>query len=221
MTPYLRRRRPWAAFGALVVFGWGCEQDSSTGSGPGAVTVRDSAGVVIVEHGPLVVEDSTSWYADHDREVVIGREHGDPQELFGRLAGFVRLGDGRIIVGDGIGPHLRVFAPDGMFSETVGRAGSGPGEFINLSGVRAFRGDSVVVVDFEGGRWSVLGPDSRFVRHQFPTVRGWDRPGRAQSSLASSATGRRSWASHVHGREARSASTPGTRFVLKPSTPIS
>ena len=36
---------------------------------------------------------------------------------------------------------------------------------------------SVVVVDFERGRWSVLGPEGRFVRHQFPTVRGWDRPG--------------------------------------------
>lgn len=139
--------------------------------------MRDSAGVVIVEHGPLTVEDSTTWYADLDREVVIGREEGEPDELFGRVAGFVRLGDGRIMVGDGIGPSVRIFSSDGTFSETVGRAGSGPGEFVNLSGVRAFRGDSVVVVDFEGGRWSVLGPDGRFVRHQFPTLRGWDRPG--------------------------------------------
>ncbi len=148
---------------------------------PGAVLVLDSAGVVIVEHGPLVVEDSTSWVAGFDRAVTIGREEGDPDALIGRVAGFVPLPGGRFMVGDGIGPRVRIFGPDGAFLETVGRPGPGPGEFLNLVGVRAFRGDSVLVMDFEGGRWSILGPDGRFVRHQWPTVAGWDRPGSSPS----------------------------------------
>lgn len=78
-------------FGVLVLFCLGCEGESSSGLEPGAVSVRDSAGVVIVEHGPLVVQDSTSWHADLDGQVMIGREEGDPDELFGRVAGFVRL----------------------------------------------------------------------------------------------------------------------------------
>lgn len=181
MIPSLPHRSAWAALAVLFSLCVGCERDRSSGLEPGAVSVRDSAGVVVVEHGPLLVEDSTSWIADVDREIRFGREHGEPDELFGRLAGFVRLSDGRVLVGDGMGDRLRMFAPDGRFTETVGRPGEGPGEFANLVGVRSFRGDSVVVVDFEGGRWSILGPDGRFVRHQYPAVRGWDRPGSSPS----------------------------------------
>ena len=176
MTPSLPHRSAWPPLAVLFLVCGGCQPDYPSDIGPD-VSVRDSAGVVIVEHGTLVVEDSTSWSAELDREVQFGREDGDPDELFGRVAGFVRLSDGRVLVGDGMGDRIRVFAPDGRLTETVGRSGEGPGEFTNLVGVRSFRGDSVVVVDFEGLRWSVLGPNGRFVRHQYPEVAGWNRPG--------------------------------------------
>ncbi len=57
--------------------------------------------------------------------------------------------DGVIAVADG--QRIMVFGHDGKLQQQIGRAGTGPGEFLSLSGV-AFSGDSLLVVDDAGAQ---------------------------------------------------------------------
>jgi hypothetical protein len=158
----------------MAVLVSGCERPDGESEAP-AVSVRDSAGVTIVEHSRLARSDSTGWWIDEEASVQIGLEEGPAELLFGRVAGFNRMRDGRFAVGDAMGPWVRIYDPDGTLSETIGGPGEGPGEFINFSALHSYAGDSLLVVDYEGGRWTVLDPEGGFVRSWRPTVRGWTR----------------------------------------------
>ncbi|HET7464424.1 MAG TPA: hypothetical protein VFJ82_24405 [Longimicrobium sp.] len=58
---------------------------------------------------------------------------------------------GNVYVGDQWA--VKVFAPDGTLLRTVGRRGSGPGEFQGIASVAVIPGDSLFV--FDGGSWRV------------------------------------------------------------------
>ena len=62
------------------------------------------------------------------------------------------------------GANPKVFAADGRFVRDLGRRGEGPGEFMEVAHLSRLPGDSLLVIDSELQRASVLGPDMRFVR---------------------------------------------------------
>ena len=64
-----------------------------------------------------------------------------------------------------VGSEIQVFHPDGTFSRTIGRDGSGPGEFRHISFLHPGPGDSIWAFDLSG-RVSILSPDLRFIRSQ-------------------------------------------------------
>jgi hypothetical protein len=105
-----------------------------------------------------------SWVVDSVPRVRIGQTDGPPEYLFGKVVGAVRLNDGRIVIADGQTNQLRFFDSAGVFIETTGRRGQGPGEFENFSSLFLTVGDSIVVTDYEGSRYHVLDPDGQFVR---------------------------------------------------------
>lgn len=129
------------------------------------MSVRDSAGVEIVENSALGAWSSGSAWMVADTPVVsIGGDDGDSTTLFSRVQNVVRLADGRIVVTDFGSRQLRFYAADGRFIKSTGRPGAGPGEFNWLGAARRTDGDSLIVWDQDNGRLSVFDSAGRLAR---------------------------------------------------------
>ena len=125
------------------------------------VTVRDSAGVRIVEHAAAATP-AERWTID----LAIATEYAMPEgeaPLF-RMSGALRLEDGRVVVADAGNRRLVEFAADGSLLSTFGRQGDGPGEFRNIQVLHPWIGDSLVVWDDRSRRISVITPEATFAR---------------------------------------------------------
>jgi len=91
-------------------------------------------------------------------EVVIGELDGAPAYVFGQIAGLELDPVGRLLVVDQSERELRIFDTGGTHLLTVGRRGSGPGEFQRPDYVRATRDGRIVVRD-QPFRFSVFSHD--------------------------------------------------------------
>lgn len=128
-----------------------------------APVVRDSAGVRIVENARPAWGEGEGWRLSPEPLVDVGLAEGDAAYQFGRVAGALRLDDGRIVVADGQANELRWFDATGRHLKTAGRKGGGPGEFDGLHAVLRLPGDSVAAWEWSH-RLSVFGPGGDFVR---------------------------------------------------------
>ena len=91
----------------------------------------------------------------------IGTAGGDPNYQFGQISGIAELSDGRLAVLDAQAQHLRIFSADGMHLRTIGRAGSGPGEFgLGAGPVLIGPGDSIYVPDVSNQRLNKFTPEA-------------------------------------------------------------
>ena len=141
-----------------IIVACGGESDLRRG-----VTVRDSAGIRIVENMAPSWDEVTAWRLSTDPSLDIGVAEGDPNyELFG-VSSVVRLNDGRIAIANA-SSELRFFDQNGIYLRTVGRRGGGPGEFESISWVRRFRGDSLAVYDSRLNRISIFDGGGAFGR---------------------------------------------------------
>jgi hypothetical protein len=125
--------------------------------------VRDSAGVRIVENVRGAWGAGEGWRVAPEPRVDIGVAEGAAAYQFGRVAGALRLDDGRIVVADGQANELRYFDAQGRHLKTAGRTGGGPGEFQGMMHLLRLPGDSVAAWEWTG-RLSVFGPAGEFVR---------------------------------------------------------
>jgi len=133
-------------------------------AGGAGVTVRDSAGIEIVENSSPKWKDGTGWRLGYTPEVDIGvLEGADAYQLF-QVRDTKRLSDGRIVVANGGTSELRFYDSDGTYLASSGREGGGPGEFQQLGWMRTFGGDSLMVYDFSLGRMSVFDDRGTFGR---------------------------------------------------------
>lgn len=108
-------------------------------------------------------------------ETEIGALQGDPREIFSSVSGLAADDEGRILAIDRDTKELRFYAADGTFLTAVGRDGKGPGEYTAPNGLELLPSDSLLVVDQEGARYTVLGPDGGFgrtIQRQLPFY-GW------------------------------------------------
>jgi hypothetical protein len=94
----------------------------------------------------------------------IGALEGDPAYLFGTIIDVDAGADGRIYVLDLQANELRIFDSTGVHLSTSGAAGEGPGEFARASGIEWLPGDTLLVVDGQGRRYSLLTADGAFAR---------------------------------------------------------
>jgi hypothetical protein len=134
------------------------------GAAAARATVRDSAGVQIVENHAPLWSPKSGWHLSATPLVSIGVVEGDPHYQFGRVMRAIRLSDRRIVVADGGANELRFYSPDGRYLSTSGREGGGPGEFQQLDWIERLPGDSVVAFDLQNRRVSVFDSTGRFAR---------------------------------------------------------
>ena len=154
-------RHPLASVltGCMTVLVASCDN----GRPPMGPTIRDSTGVVIVDHGSLDLESLPPWRLEEVPEVSIGVLDGDEAYQFYNVADARRRRDGSLAVVDR-SRTIRVFDSLGAHLWTAGGEGDGPGEFRSPHMVREIRGDSLVVWDVAVNRLSVFAPDGVFAR---------------------------------------------------------
>jgi hypothetical protein len=142
----------------LVILGFiitGCGSPER-GFGAGAST-RDSAGVSIVRNTEPLWPADSGWRVSDTALVVIGAGNGAP---IGRVVGAVRSGAGVIAVADGDAQLIRVYDLSGRLLRTLGRRGSGAGEFQAIDWITA-AGDSILAFDLVTRRLTTFGATPR------------------------------------------------------------
>lgn len=103
-------------------------------------------------------------------EVVLLGDADGPGIIEGESGTARRDSGGRYYVFREFGSNIKVFSPRGEYVTTIGREGSGPGEFRGLGTVQLAAGDSLHVVDLFNLRWSVYSPEHELVRSVRPEI---------------------------------------------------
>lgn len=134
---------------------------SSDASAPAEATVRDSAGIRIVENrnDPL-----PRWTLAAEPVLSIGALAGTEAETLYQVNDVERLADGSWLISNGGTEEIRVFDASGAYLRTIGRRGEGPGEFVSLSRVFVLEGDSVAAYDSRQRRVTVFDPAGERLR---------------------------------------------------------
>lgn len=140
----------------------GCSGDGAPGEveeEPAVPSAADAA-TVVENRGP----PPATWQVGPEPILEIGAAGGHTTEELDRVAGALRLADGRIVVADGGSSEVRFFGPDGALRRRTGGAGDGPGEFRALESIGRGAGDSLWVYDFALQRLSFLDPTGAVAR---------------------------------------------------------
>jgi hypothetical protein len=136
-------------------------------NGPSVATVRDSAGITIVENRPVEPDALPFWTVDTVPAFAIGVLDGERAYEFTSIMGVTQLENGMIVVLDGRGEsayEFRFFDSAGRHIATHGRQGQGPGEFEWVHHFGGVGGDTVIAVDFSLRRISWLSASGGFLR---------------------------------------------------------
>ncbi len=91
-------------------------------------------------------------------EITIGRLNGPEEYLFGSIRSIAVDDDGTVHVLDLQAQHVRVFDSLGVYVETLGRRGEGPGEFTEAEAIATLPDGRLAVRDPENQRVTVFGP---------------------------------------------------------------
>lgn len=147
--------------------------------GPRTTTVRDSAGVAIVENaGPIL---PVAFEIDSVPLADIGGLNAPHAEFPGPVSSAFRGRDGSILVVAWTATRIAVFDSTGRWLRDIGQQGSGPGEFEGLGWAYPALGDSIVSYEPMNRRLQVFTPDGAFVRlvslrppanFEYPAVQG-------------------------------------------------
>lgn len=163
MTTTTSRALPFLALPLLAL---ACDTtDDRTGDGL-LSTVRDSAGITIVDSANPPLDSRLPWEIAAQPSLSIGSiDSGGADQLF-RVTDAMRLPDGRIVIANSGSNELRVFNPDGSHAATFGRQGEGPGEFTSYSptAVARWPGDSIAAPNPWGMRVSLFDADGNHGR---------------------------------------------------------
>ena len=127
-------------------------------------------GVLSVRSDQPLWKDSTDAWSIVE-EVRYGGEEGTPGELLDPQS-FAADDAGRLYVVESKPAVVKVFSPDGSFLRTMGREGSGPGEF--RVGFIATRRDRVVIHDPSEGRTSVFDTSGTFLKSAVTSCCYWN-----------------------------------------------
>lgn len=146
-------RPPGVLLLVALITACGQAEDDAAASRMAGPTVRDSAGVRIVDNG---TPPAAGWRVETEPEFTVGWGPDGPYLTWpqsGRI-----LPDGGALIGESDEGAIYRIGPDGSVRGIWGRKGEGPGEYQHLSAL-LFRGDSILVTDQRLGRLSILSAD--------------------------------------------------------------
>ena len=136
-----------------VILAAACIDEDSHWTG----TITDSANVTIVSNTNVGIwAPGEEWTLEE--EIRIGTAEGDPDYELGDIQGIGVDSRERIFVFDGQAQHIQVYSPEGVYQQTIGRRGEGPGEFRAGAGPLIGPGDTLLVWD-QSGRFVRFAPD--------------------------------------------------------------
>ena len=127
-------------------------------------TVRDSAGVQIVESTDPLWSNGTGLTLAAEPEVAIGELDGPPEYQLYQVRAATRLSDGTLALFDGGSAEVRYYDAQGRFVRKAGGKGGGPGEYQYVSWMKRLPGDSLMLNDTQAQRITVLAPDGSVAR---------------------------------------------------------
>jgi hypothetical protein len=156
---------PTSSLLLVLFFSTGCQDIGPRETG---FTVRDSAGVEIVENRGEGDLPATGWVVSESPVLRIGTLEGTPAEQFTALGGATRLSDGTIVVLEESVSEVRFFDPYGTHLVTQGGLADGPGEFRYARGFARGPADSIYVHDAATRRLTVFTPEGDFARVKTP-----------------------------------------------------
>jgi hypothetical protein len=131
----------------------GCDSASSD-DGPDWRSERstENGTEVVRTLGGSVWEDG----AELVEELVIGVLEGEEEYMFGRIGPIAPDGAGGVYVFDGQVPALRHYDAGGRYTRTLGRAGSGPGEYMDTAlGLAVLPDGRLLLRDPRNGRFNL------------------------------------------------------------------
>jgi hypothetical protein len=134
--------------------------------GTGEASVRDSAGIQIVENTGPAHAEGQGWLLSAEPRFEVGGDETNPVYDLGQVTGATRLRDGTVAVANASTNEVRFYNPDGSHRITSGRSGAGPGEFQTIMGMWRTPADSLVVLDLAIQRLTVLTPEGQY-SHSF------------------------------------------------------
>jgi len=145
------------ASAVLLVSTPGCSPESPGSTWAGTET--DSAGITIVRNpAEGVWSGDDGWVVEEDLR--IGSLAGGAEYQFGQVGTIAVTSTGEIVVSDRQNRLVSVFGADGTFVRSVGRPGSGPGEFGRaIVDVLLTHSDTLLVPDVQNRRINRFGPD--------------------------------------------------------------
>ena len=141
---------------AAAVLCLGC--DASPGDRSQDFSVRDSAGIEIVENMGTVPE-----LVLPERKLRLGRQDGPPEYQMFRVVDALELEDGSVVVVSQVEPLIRLFASDGEIRDFFGSPGQGPREFGLPQGLWKAGADSLVIYDWRNRRLAYWTEGGRFL----------------------------------------------------------
>ena len=143
------------------------------GSAPPAAaqrtTVRDSAGITIVETARTVLPRTAFTLSPRPTVQVTGRNDVLEYLFSPNVVAVARLSDGRLVVGDQWSFNVRIFSADGRHQRTFGSMGSDPGQLGPMTRIFILPADTIAIVD---GRINLFTPEGRFIRVESMGVKG-------------------------------------------------
>jgi hypothetical protein len=159
-----RRRHLVRLTACVTLVAGACTGDASRE----ASTVRDSAGIRIVDNERPAWDANRGWELDSSPEIDVG-----PADLLSRVGSMYRLEDGRIIVAHTSVPEIVLYSREGSLLRRFGKRGRGPGEFTDISRMlRAPHGDSILVHDLNQNRITVFDSEGNFIRTAIAVAEG-------------------------------------------------
>ena len=146
--------------GTLAVLTTACGGGDAPGTGE--ASVRDSAGIQIVENTGPAHAEGEGWLLSAEPTFQVGGDETNPVYDLGQVTGATRLQDGSVAVANAATSEVRFYNPDGSHRISSGRRGAGPGEFQMIMGMWRTSADSLVVLDMAIQRLTVLSPEGQY-----------------------------------------------------------